>query len=62
MYLDLRILIKNSWNFPASSTAHENGYVHAQAQFLTEEQKDNCNIKGDKSTYEEDGIKYPELQ
>ena len=48
MYLDMKILFTSTWNFPASSTAHENGYVHAQAQFITEEQKNNYNIKGDK--------------
>ena len=52
----MRIHIKSTWNFPASSTAHETSYVHAQAQFITEEQKDNYNIKDDKSTYEEDTV------
>lgn len=47
MYLDMKIHLKSTWNFPSSSTAHETGCVHAQAQFITE-QKDNCNIKGDK--------------
>ena len=52
----MRIHIKSTWNFPASSTANETSYVHAQAQFITEEQKDNYNIKDDKSTYEEDTV------
>ena len=56
MYLDMRILIKSTSNFSANSTAHENSYVHAQAQFIIEEQKDNFNIRVDKSTFEKDRV------
>lgn len=56
MYLDMRIHIKSTWNFPTSSTAHETSYIHAQAQCITEEQKDSCNITDDKSTYEKDTV------
>ena len=41
----MKIHITNTWNISTNSTAHENGYAHVQAQFITEEQKDKCNLK-----------------
>lgn len=48
MYLDMTILIERNPNFPASSITHEEGHVHVQTEFITEEKRVSSNKNIDK--------------
>ena len=48
MDIGMTIHIESICNCPASSTTHKEGRIHAKAQFFTEEEKNNSNMKVDK--------------